>query len=548
MHLATLPRVRSAVLVLGLFAVLTVAMTWPQARDLRAVPDPGDPLFSTWRLAWIAHQLPRDPLHLFDANAFYPERATLAYSDGVLLPALVSAPLFWLGAHPLTVYNLLFLSAFALSGAAMFAFVWSETRSMAAGAVAGCIFGFYPYRFEHYSHFELQMAMWLPLALLALHRVIRASRVRDGVLLGLIVAAQTWSCIYYGVFLVTFLVPVWAVLAVGWRRRPAVRPLAAAVLVAGGLVLPLAPPYLHNRAAVGERTVGEVRFYSATPGSYLAAHPTSAVYGELLERGGGPERQLFPGIVPIVLTVVALWPPLSAVRIAYAVGLALAWELSLGLNGFLYPLLYRFLPVYHGLRAPARFSIFVGLALAALAGLAVARIVTWFGSRRAGPAVAATLAAVVLFEYHPALALAPPPAPDRQVYALFAGGPPVVLLELPLAGKGWGDDARQPGAVGDDAPYLYFSIWHWQKLLNGSSGFFPRSYMDLTRKMRNFPDDSSVAYLRSRGVDYLVLHGRFYDPSVFEDICLRLQSRADLQPIVPFTGNRAATLVYRLAR
>ena len=56
------------------FAALTAAMTYPQVRVLdRGVSlDIGDPLLSTWRLSWFAHQLPRDPLHLFDANIFYP--------------------------------------------------------------------------------------------------------------------------------------------------------------------------------------------------------------------------------------------------------------------------------------------------------------------------------------------------------------------------------------------------------------------------------------------------------------------------------------------
>jgi hypothetical protein len=84
--------------------------------------------------------------------------------------------------------------------------------------------------------------------------------------------------------------------------------------------------------------------------------------------------------------------------------------------------------------------------------------------------------------------------------------------------------------------------------LNGSSGFFPRSYSELISAMRTFPDDRSLAYLRARGVDYLVLHGRWYDPSVFEDFCWRLQARSDVEPVVPFTGNRAATVVYRIPR
>ena len=61
------------------------------------VHDPGDPLMVTWVLAWVAHQLPSAPAHIFDANIFYPERNTLAYSETLLVPGLLAAPLHWLG-------------------------------------------------------------------------------------------------------------------------------------------------------------------------------------------------------------------------------------------------------------------------------------------------------------------------------------------------------------------------------------------------------------------------------------------------------------------
>ena len=77
-----------------LFTVLTAAMTWPQVtRMADGVHDPGDPLLITWILAWVAHQLPRAPAHLFDANIFYPERNTLAYSETLVVPGTFAAPL-----------------------------------------------------------------------------------------------------------------------------------------------------------------------------------------------------------------------------------------------------------------------------------------------------------------------------------------------------------------------------------------------------------------------------------------------------------------------
>ena len=109
---------------LVLFTVLTAVLTYPQVRGLRdAVHDDGDPLLNAWTLAWVAHQLPRAPAHLFDANIFYPERRTLAYSETLLVPAMVAAPLHWAGVGPLLVYNLVFLSGFVISGVGTALFV-----------------------------------------------------------------------------------------------------------------------------------------------------------------------------------------------------------------------------------------------------------------------------------------------------------------------------------------------------------------------------------------------------------------------------------------
>jgi len=84
------------------FTALTAVMTYPQALHLHdGVHDDGDPLLNTWTLAWVAHQLPRAPARLFDANIFYPERKTLAFTETLLLPGVLAAPLHWAGVAPL---------------------------------------------------------------------------------------------------------------------------------------------------------------------------------------------------------------------------------------------------------------------------------------------------------------------------------------------------------------------------------------------------------------------------------------------------------------
>src|SRR6187399_2400178 len=88
---------KSAWAVVLLFAALTALITWPQVLHPLSVPAHFDTYFSLWRLGWIAHQLPRDPLHLFDANIFYPERYTLAYSEAMIVQGVLALPVIKLG-------------------------------------------------------------------------------------------------------------------------------------------------------------------------------------------------------------------------------------------------------------------------------------------------------------------------------------------------------------------------------------------------------------------------------------------------------------------
>ena len=140
-----------------------------------------DALFGVWRLAWIAHQLPRDPAHLFDANIFHPEAHTLTFSDAIPLLGIAAAPAIWLGVPPVVAYNLLVLLSFPAAGLAMYLLARDLTGSRSAALVAGTFFAFQPYRIAHFAQIELLWTCWIPLAFLALHRLMRTPSPRAGV-------------------------------------------------------------------------------------------------------------------------------------------------------------------------------------------------------------------------------------------------------------------------------------------------------------------------------------------------------------------------------
>ena len=530
-----------AAAVVVFYAVLTAIMTYPQIRQMgnAVAVNEGDALFSTWRLAWIAHQLPRDPWNLFDANIFYPEARTLALSDSMLVPGLLAAPLFWLGVPQVVAYNVVFLAGFALSGAAMFLLVQSLTRHTGAALVAGFVFAFLPYRFMHYAHLELQMAMWMPLCLWALHRTIKRGKLLDGLLTGLFFALQALSSWSYGIFLLTFLIPVGAatLLGEGGRRAiPSIRALAAGGVLASLLVIPMALPYFDARRSVGERPVDEIEFYSATPRNYLAAHPQNVFVGGLTSKWGGQERELFMGFVVPLVALIGLWPPLSVPRIAYALGLVLAFELSLGFNGLLYPWFHAYVLPYRGLRVPARMAMIVGLALAILVGYGVARICRAPRRRPASAALFLVVTTLIALEYYSVPELGeiwkdPPP-----IYDALPAHSRTVLLELPLV---------QPD-IAFEPIYMYFSTFHWKMLANGYSGFSPPSYRRLLESAADLPSDTAIAELRRRGVTHVVVHGALYAPPEYERVASRFDGSPHLERIASVRWQQRETRLYRL--
>jgi hypothetical protein len=507
---------------LVLYTLLTGVMTYPQVLHLTdAVHDYGDPLYCTWALSWIAHQLPRDPTHLFDANIFHPERWTLAYSEALLAPGILVAPLRWAGVGPVLIYNLVFLSGFAISGVGTALLVRRLTSSAAAGLLAGFVFAFLPFRIDHYAHLQLQQTQFLPLALWAFHRLLQRGRPVDGVLFGAFAAGQALSCLYYGVSLVPYLMAVCGTMLVAERAftKERLRALAVAAGVALLALLPIGEAYLSARMVVGERNRAEAAAGSATLTNYLAPSEANAVYGRAFRRFMQPERRLFPGFTVMVLALVGLWPPLSSTRLAYGLGLLIALDLSLGLNGFLYAPLYDYFPPFRALRVPARIGMLVGFTLAVLAGYGSARIVSRVRSSRARTTVFAVLFSFVLIEYaSKPIELQPIPAPLGIYADLVAdrGDPASPVLEFPIS-------------PGDDATYMYYATSHWHPLVNGYSGFFPASYVDIVRDMRGFPDEVSIDAVKRTGVRYLIIHGERLRGDRYETLLPQLDRRSDMQ-------------------
>lgn len=530
---------RVTVLIL-VYSALIAVMTWPQVVRMDGVPDEGDPLLSTWRMTWFAHQIVRDPLNLFDGNIFHPEKLTLTYSDSHLVPSAMAAPLVWLGVHQITVYNLLLLSGFVLSGVTMFMLMEALTGRREAAFVAGAIFALYPYRFEHYSHLELQMTMWMPLVLLAVHRAFARGRLRDGLAFGGTLGLQTLSSLYYSVFMTAYLIPVGGLLFLTSRvKRAAVRNLVIGGVITALMATPVVLAYMANRAMVSERPISEIEHYSAVPTDYLHAHGRSATYRnmKLDEAPHVSERELFPTFMPMALALVGICPPLNIARIGYAAGLMLSFDASLGFNSTSYRWLHQYMPGFKGLRVPARFSVVFGMTLAVLAGYGVARL-----TRRRNQAVSWALASVVLgttlFEVRPELELHRMWLKPSPVYNRLRNVQNVVLLDMPMP--------REFFELPIEFRSMYQSTFHWYPIVNGASGHYPQSYWQMMRRMGEFPGDGAIGYLRERGVTHFTVHEVFCREGEYAHWVKGLTGRANVELMATATFRDKESRLYRI--
>lgn len=487
---------RALIAALGL-ALGTAALLHEQVLHPYSVPDHGDPLFSVWRMGWVTHALATDSAQLFNANIFHPLQLTLTLSDPIVLPALAGVPLRLLGFHPVVVYNLLVFSAFWLSGVATYLLVERLTGSARAAFVSGLIYSTCAFRLDHYSHLELQMTQWMPFALLALHMLISTGRWPYAFGLALAGVAQLYSGMYYAVFFLVYA----TVIGIGMVlvQRPSVRvlalPVVCATVLAGGLAVPMVRTFTAAEPIKGERSVDEIRKYSATPIDYGRPNRMSAAWKDRL-LPWIPERSLFPGAAPLVFGALGLVPPLGAIQLVYAAGLFTSVDGSFGLNGLVYPYLHRWLSPFRGLRSPARFGAIVSLTLAILSGFGVRRLLDRCRSHSPANVVFSIVIAAVMLDAWPSLGLIPVwPEPPR-IYTSLEGRSDVVLAEFPVV----------PGDAAYNAPYMYFSLSHWAKTVNGYSGFIPQSYLDVAPTLWAFPSDESLAVLRRRGVTHVTMN------------------------------------------
>jgi len=505
------------------YAVLTVALTWPFAAQLR-VMDAGDSAFFAWEIGWEVHALKTDPAQLPHANIFWPLRYTLGLDEPVLGTTLLVAPLALFTNDAVLLYNVVRLLTFLASALAAYALA----RELGAGEwislLAGALFSFSPIRTDQLAHLSTLGTQWWPLAVLFTIRFAKGDRTRDALLAALFFVLGFLACGYHGVIAAAVMPPVLLVLL--WRRWDRWKKGAVAGVLAALALLPVY--WLHRLALEPEQFVRgteETVQYSASLETFLASSSWNRLYAPLTDpfRFEGP-NQLFPGLVVPALAVAGALVMArgrekpSREAIALAVMLVAAVVVALGprvrafghdLGPAPWALLREVFPLFRNIRVTSRAGVFVALPLVMLAAMALQKL-------RPNPAWLALLAVAAMAE----TLIAPIPMPKWSQHVDTRRQPPAVyrwLAELP------GRDPvvelpmldvyglrRRPAF--HESVYMVWSTLHWKPLANGYAGIEPREYVALREAARFFPADDFLQRLRAMGVRYVIVHRRGYGP------------------------------------
>ncbi|MGH9170120.1 MAG: hypothetical protein ACRD0Z_04530 [Acidimicrobiales bacterium] len=273
----------------------------------------GDVTSQLWFAAWPAHAIAHGLNPFYTSVADYPHGVNLMTNTGAPLLGILFAPVTWI-LGPVSAFSLIMRSALALSGISMCFVLRRWTKWWPAAFVGGLLYAFSPFMVGQSQSHDFLTFVPLPPLMLALIDAIVVRRhrpLRNGVILGVVLAAQLMISPEVLAMCITATVGALVVMAIrhpvaAWER---VRDLALGVVGAAVafLVLGAYPMWVYlrgpYRVAGPPHPLDELEAYHSSPLSLI--YPTTlqrlrlgswTTKGMLLLQGNGVEHTTYVGV------------------------------------------------------------------------------------------------------------------------------------------------------------------------------------------------------------------------------------------------------------
>jgi hypothetical protein len=385
-------------------------------------PPAGDHLQSVYRFWLVGHQIEHGGAPWLDPYSFQP-----LVEPQTVLGGWPFGFLFWpleAAFGPVVAWNLLLVATIVAAGLLTYGWLRALGLGEAPAAVGGLAFALAPYRLEQSAgHLLGWVALFLPLALLAVERARRAESSRESHLWGALAVLALVSIALSGqLHLALGAVPFVLAYAAARFTRVSLAWTLAGAAAAAGIGLAVRYTLIAGSREESGRSLGEVRRYSAE-------------WVDFVNRWHAPRSEEFAYVgwlLPVlaVAGLALLWRRERGLALLLGVGAAVPVLLALGTNHPFYEPVWRHFPPLHFTRVPERLLPIADLALAALAAVAVAELLRHAGAR------AATLAGLLFVLVALDLVVQPLTAtaadPGNRAYRALAEAPDGRVLELPI--------------------------------------------------------------------------------------------------------------------
>ena len=504
------------------------------------IGDQYDTLLNSWAIFQAIDNLLHRPFNLGYSTIFYGDPNSFGYTIAPYGIAIAVLPLYLLSKGNLVfTYNAYFVATFLLTAWGAYLLIrYLLKPSQPIAMLMGLMVGFAQFRFGHYVHVETLSTQFYLLALYCWHRLFQTPHRRWVVGLSVTVWFTLLSSGYLGMMLFFTLALILGYSALKQRPRLThqflVR-LMGATALSLVLIVPFSLYRLGNAAFRGGVSYESVIAHSGRPGDWFSGN--SQIYLGVVPSAG--ERQLFLGWTPIVLAFCAWryrrilgmtedaqaeWA-LDASHVVAVYGLlsvagylmTLGPQLRVG-DVILGPLPYAILmqlPGLNELRVPARF-IWLPITGTAVLGAYLLRQLQSQWEAWLFWSMYGIVALVLVIELTPfngehtrRISLASFIQPNLARPLRPQSRPINVPVYAWLAQQPFGTAIFQyPADLKSNYSYISDLTLHHQPMLNGVSSLTPAWWEQA--HWEEFPTPGTVALLRKRGIQYILVHHEMF--------------------------------------
>lgn len=541
------------------FAALAISLSFDALRTPSSIPLKSTSvatvsLFNAWTIGWNADRALHGFNGYWNAPIFYPADASFAFSEPQPATLLV-APVCWITGSAIAGYKAWLFLSLCLNGFFTALLLRRIGHGLFLQLVGGTAVALLPIVHQRIDVLQLVPVWGIIWFWSSLFELDKTPGRRTAAELGISFATCFGLCVHHGMFLSATL-PLAALVFI--RRLPDRTFLTSslqAMFLAAFLVLPIvAPIYAAADANEFGRKEWSVKKQSATPEQLLATPSNSLIQFSQSENSN--LRRFNPGwfrmtFAVLGATAAVVWGERRRWTVFLLLTAVSATTLSLGLNIELFgwkpwQSISEHLPGFGQVRNVFRFVWLIQMSVILLAVEGLATVLANCQKRFSKSFLKPTLA---IFVAIPGVILATEVMPEEAQ----RGGVPDVARH-----KGWTQFIREnntvdqpivclPFASGNSIDdfdvttrWMLYGLEHGAPMLNGYSGFFPKSYFELRNFVNaEFPSPKVFERFAELDVEYVVVSRNYVEPE-------KLLSESAGKLNLVYRSTDAAVDIYRL--